>query len=608
MKKKEAENFQEGIHMRDYEMPYYSKRVGAESMINDFGRQRDSLNGEWSLGIDQYDHCLRTRWFDEVNTDDKGREIPIDYTFDAWEKIPVPSCWNMLRDRYFIYEGTCVYTRTFPFATHANDKASSKERVFLKFGAAANEAKVFLNKEYLGMHTGGYTPFYFEVGELLKEQNRLVVVVNNTRKRTGIPCENTDWFNYGGLYREVALLRVPLTFIRDFFISLVPDGTFKKIRAVIKTDGVDSKGTATIEIPELGVNTGIAVNNGSGEVVFEAAPELWSPESPRLYDVIVSCGEDKLTERVGFREITVKGDCIYLNGQEVYLKGVCTHEESVPNGRAVSEDEVRENYAIAKEMGCNYMRLAHYPHHEAAARIADEVGIMLWEEIPVYWAIEFGNPDTYKNAENQLEELILRDRNRASVIIWSVGNENADTDDRLAFMSALTEKARYLDPTRAVSAACLVDFTKLLINDRLADYLDIIGVNEYYGWYDPDFSKLPKIFENSQCEKPVIISEFGADAKVGALGSPNELYTELGQKNVYEKQVEVLGKISYVKGLSPWILYDFRCPRRLHVMQNYYNIKGLLSADKKYKKPAFEVMRAFYSLINSPALFVGDSG
>jgi beta-glucuronidase len=559
------------------------------------------LSGDWSFGIDQYDHCLRTRWYEEVEFDGEGRQIPVDYTFDAWEKIPVPSCWNMFRDRYFIYEGTCVYTRTFEF------EKPTPTRVFLKFGAAANEAKVFLNKQYLGVHTGGYTPFYFEVGELLEEFNRLVVVVNNTRKRSGVPCENTDWFNYGGLYREVSLLSVPQTFIRDFFISLTPDGTFKNIRASVKTDTVPTSPqprkrgigtvpeTALLEIPELGVSHKIPVKNGLGEVTFEANPELWSPQSPKLYDVTVTYGGDILTERVGFREISVKGDTVYLNGKEVYLKGVSTHEESVKNGRAVTEAEVRENYALAKEMGCNYVRLAHYPHHEAAARIADEVGIMLWEEIPVYWAIEFGNPDTYKDAENQLTELILRDRNRASVIIWSVGNENADTDDRLAFMSALAEKARTLDPTRLISAACLVDFNKLIINDRLTDYLDIIGINEYYGWYEPDFSKLPKIFENSKPEKPVIISEFGADAKAGSGGSPDELYTEAGQKDVYEKQVAVLEGISYVKGLSPWILFDFRCPRRLHVSQNYYNIKGLLSADKKYKKPAFAVMQAFYN-------------
>jgi len=243
------------------------------------------------------------------------------------------------------------------------------------------------------------------------------------------------------------------------------------------------------------------------------------------------------------------------------------------------------------------MRLAHYPHTELAARIADEVGILLWEEIPVYWAIEFQRPDTYFNAENQLTELITRDINRASVIIWSVGNENPDTDSRFEFMGKLTDKARELDKTRLITAACLVDNNALVIADRLAEKLDVIGINEYYGWYDPDFSKLPKVFENSNPSKPVIISEFGADCKAGfiePLGTRDDMLSEKFQLDVYEKQIETLSGIEYIKGMSPWIFYDFRCPRRLHFMQGYYNIKGLLSADKTYRKLAFYAMQGFY--------------
>ena len=155
--------------------------------------------------------------------------------------------------------------------------------------------------------------------------------------------------------------------------------------------------------------------------------------------------------------------------------------------------------------------------YRKAARIADKVGILLWEEVPVYWAIDFKNHDTYKNAENQLTELILRDTNRASVIIWSVGNENADTDDRLEFMSSLAKKAKEIDPSRLVSAACLVDTDNLMIKDRLTDYLDIIGLNEYYGWYAPDFNDLIKLLDNSNPQKPVIVTEFGADALKGAM-------------------------------------------------------------------------------------------
>jgi beta-glucuronidase len=250
-----------------------------------------------------------------------------------------------------------------------------------------------------------------------------------------------------------------------------------------------------------------------------------------------------------------------------------------------------------KEMNGYYLRLAHYPHDARFARIADEEGVLLWEEVPVYWAVAFDNPASYRDAENQLSELILRDRNRASVIIWSVGNENADTDSRLAFMSGLAEKARELDPTRLVSAACLVNHEKLVIEDRLAGSLDIIGLNEYYGWYDPDFCKLPKILANSAPGNPVVICEFGGDARKGQRGTADDLWTEDKQKALYEKQTAVIRQCPYIAGMTPWILYDFRCPRRLNRYQEGFNRKGLIDADRVTRKAAFYVMKRFYGEI-----------
>lgn len=590
-------NFQENIHEPNFETPYLDKRIGVETLIHDGFRLKESLNGMWNFGIDQYDTCLRAKWFEEKSADPDGRPFPLDFSFDTWEQVQVPSCWNLQAERNFHYEGSVVYTRKFAY------KNAGEKRVFLKLGAVQSEAKVFLNKQYLGMHRGGSTPFHIEITGLLAASNRILVVANNTRKRTGIPCENTDWFNYGGIYRDVELLRLPPTFLKDVFVSLVQGSGFKKVQVAVQVDGPEDAGTATLRIPELGFQGAVALENGSGTAVFDLAPPLWSPESPKLYDVEVSYGQDVLVEKIGFREIRVDGTQIVLNGTPIFLRGICAHEESVAGGKAVTEAEIRQNFALAKEMNCNYLRLAHYPHSELAARIADEVGLLLWEEIPVYWAIEFGNAETYSDAENQLNELILRDRNRCSVILWSVGNENADTDERLKFMRSLARKAKQLDPTRLVTAACLVDHEKLVIADRLAADLDVIAINEYYGWYEPDFSKLPRIFQNSRPSKPVIISEFGADAKSGARGTRDDLYTEDHQQEVYARQIETLRQIPWVRGMSPWILFDFRCPRRLHPMQNYYNVKGLLSADKKHKKLAFALMADFYG-----SLRAGTSG
>lgn len=590
MKKQEqAANFVDHLHNPSYEERYLSNSISNQSMVYDNGREKESLNGQWNFGIDQYDTCLRARWFEEQYVDDEGRTIPVDFSFDEWETIKVPSTWNTQKEKFFYYEGSAVYTRTFSYQNNG------EERIFIKFGAVNYDAKIFLNREYLGYHKGGSTPFYIEVTGLLKDSNRILVVVNNTRKRSHVPNENTDWFNYGGIYRDVELIRLPGTFIKDFIISLVPGSMFSKIKVELEVDGLQLDGQAVLTINELGISLPISVNGGKGTAEFAAKPELWSPDNPKLYEVTLAYRGDLIRENIGFREIRVEGTDILLNGSKIYLKGISTHEESVPNGKAVSEEEIIENFKLAKEMNCNYMRLAHYPHTEKAAKLADEMGIMLWEEIPVYWAIEFNNEDTYRDAENQLTELIKRDRNRASVIIWSVGNENADTEARLTFMSSLAMKAKQLDPTRLVSAACMLDHDKHIIDDRLAEFLDIIGANQYYGWYQTNFDNLITLFENSQPDKPVVITEFGADAKAGHRGSADEKGTEDCQLDIYKKQVDVLGKIQYVKGLSPWILYDFRCPRRLHaITQNYYNTKGLLSEDKSYKKPAFYVMQQFY--------------
>jgi len=580
-------NFVENIHLVDYLAAYRKKLIKSDSLIADRYRTKESLNGQWQFCIDQYDTCLRAKWFEENYYDVDGRPYPLDYSFDTWETIKVPSCWNLHSDKLFLFEGSIVYTRRFIYRNHGEDK------VFIKFGGAAYEAYVFVNKKFVGMHEGASTPFYVDATDILEDENRIVVVVSNTRKRTGVPCENTDWFNYGGLYRDVELIRLPETFIKEASVSYAPEEN--AIRATVKINGPDVGSSAKIIIKELNINTQLELKNGQGEVLIKTGPVLWTPENPKLYDVSIEYGKDKLNERIGFRDIKVRGTDIYLNGEKILLKGVCAHEESVFNGKSVSEDEIREYFQLAKEMNCNYMRLAHYPHSEKAAQIADEVGIMLWEEIPVYWAIEFGCKEVYENAENQLAELIKRDINRASVIIWSVGNENEDTDDRLEFMKSLALASKKLDPARLVSAACLVNAVELKIEDRLVDYLDIIGINEYYGWYEPDFSKLIKIFANSDPDKPVIISEFGADARIGYRGTKDELMTEDNQLYVYQRQIETFKKIPYVKGICPWIFFDFRCPRRAHTVQNYYNIKGLLSADKTYKKPSYYVMQEFYS-------------
>lgn len=576
------------IHLEEYASQYEEKKSTFYDMVFESGREKISLNGKWNYAVDQYDTCLRQKWFLERYTDQKGFTLPVDFSFDEWEEMELPVCWNVFAPEYLLYEGTMVFTRRFKCDTAGGG------RFILRIGAASMLCRVFVNGEYAGMHRGASTPMFFDITVFLKDDNRIVICVDDTRRPDQVPTENTDWFNYGGIFRDIEIIHLPDTFIKSFGISLVPDGCFDKIAVRVKLSS-DDNGAAVLKIDGLGIDENIEIKNGEAEVILNAKPHLWSPEDPFLYDVSLEYGKDHVTDRVGFREVKVNGREILLNGKGIFLKGISMHEESVQNGRALTDDERRENILIAKELGCNFIRAAHYPHHERLARTADELGIMLWEEIPVYWAIRFDREETFEDAHNQLAELIERDFNRASVIIWSVGNENADTDSRLSFMKRLAEHAHSVDKTRLVSAACLVDEAENKIADRLADSLDIIGVNEYCGWYSPDFERLPALMKNSSPDKPVIITEFGADAMRGNTGDPKRKGTEEYQAGVYEKQLEVLTKIDYIKGISPWILYDFRCPRRTASIQKYYNRKGLLDETKTYRKPAFYVLQKYYS-------------
>ena len=574
--------------MGPIENVFYEKKATSESMIYDRFRKKESLNGQWHYAYDQYDTFLRGKWFEEVYYDEHGNTLPIDYSFDEWDMMKLPCCWNTTDKMFMLYEGSMVFTRTFMYAAQSDD-----ERVILKIGAANYICRVFINKKYVGMHRGGSTPCYFDITEYLQHKNRIFIQVDNTRRPEQAPAMNTDWFNYGGVYRDIDIYRVPKLHIRDFRIALVPDSGFGQIKTDVLIS-CDYTGKAKLTIDELGVSKEIEIENGKGALSFEAEPELWSPENPKLYDVSLECAGDKVADKVGFREICVRGTDIFINGEPVFLRGVSAHEESVFNGKALTDNERIENIRIAKELGCNFMRVAHYPHSERMAQLADKLGIMLWEEVPVYWDIQFESDASYCDAENQLKELIRRDFNRASVIIWSVGNENQDTDERLKFMGGLAKSAHSEDPTRMVSAACLVNSQKNKIEDRLEQYLDIIGINEYVGWYTAEWSRLPELFKNSAPKKPVIITEFGADALSGFRGTITDKGTEDYQAYVYEQQTENIRQIPYIKGMTPWILYDFRCPRRTSAIQKYYNTKGLLSADKTHRKPAFYVLQKFY--------------
>ncbi|MFW5689471.1 MAG: glycoside hydrolase family 2 protein [Spirochaetota bacterium] len=589
MSEHESDNFAATIHDEGYHRRFDPRNLNHETAVFMGGRRCEQLNGLWSFVPDQFDMGLRDNWHLPRTPDEHGVMPPWDYSVDDGRQVMLPACWNTIAPELRWLEGSCWFARRFGY-----ERGTPDERVFLRVGAANYDAKVFLNGVFLGNHCGGSTPFFVELTGTLRQENVLQLCVNNTRTHDRVPMKNTDWFNWGGVYREIELVRVPPAFVTQLRLHLVPDGTYRRIAVSIAVSDAQASDSVRLAIPELQIDAVLDLAAGRCTAELEVEPELWSPANPRLYHVSARFRDDAVTDRVGFREIRVRGTEILLNGEPIWLRGVSVHEDDAKLGKATSREDIERRFAHAKELGCVFMRLAHYPHHELAATIADEVGLLLWEEIPVYWAIDFANPATYGDARNQLLELIDRDYNRASVVIWSVGNENADTDERLAFMSKLAQTAHETDPSRLVSAACLVNLQALRIEDRLADYLDVIGLNEYYGWYATDFNELVELGRRSQPDKPVIITEFGAGSKAGHHGPETDKFTEEYAARLYERQLETISTLDYVKGITPWILYDFAAPRRTNRFQDGFNRKGLIAEDKETRKLPFYVLQRYY--------------
>jgi beta-glucuronidase len=572
--------------------------VSAQAVIQSAPLRADhSLDGAWHTIIDPYETGYYDYRYEESangyfrNRKPESVRDLVEYDFDASAELEVPGDWNSQDERLFFYEGTIWYKRSFAYGLNPG------RRLFAHFGAANYEAVVYLNGVKLGRHVGGFTPFDIELTDHLRDgDNDLIVKVDNERLREGVPTVNTDWWNYGGLTRSVSLVDMPSTFVSTYYVGLSEDGT--GVSGWVQLDGGDPVQTIEVRLPELGSSATVETDRtGFARFEFEAAVQRWSPENPRLYSVeIVSPGE-VFSEEIGFRSVATRDEDILLNGEPVFLKGISIHEEApFGGGRAHSAEHARQLLTWAKELGCNFVRLAHYPHNEHMVREADRLGIMVWSEIPVYWTVLFDNDEVYANASNQLAESIQRDRNRASIIIWSVANETPRSDERLEFLTGLIAQAREMDGTRLISAATESTGAgdEMHLNDPLGAYLDVIGVNEYIGWYSRRPEDAPAITWHSSHNKPLIISEFGAGAKHGYHATDSTRWSEEYQADVYRYQLAMLEKISFLRGMSPWILVDFRSPRRpLPRIQDFWNRKGLISEGGE-RKLAFDVLRRWY--------------
>lgn len=568
-------------------------------MTNVYGRKTQSLNGKWDAIIDLYDQGRKNKIY--LNKKPEGKTDFYEYSFEGGLRLNVPSDWNSQLPELKYYEGTVWYARRFDVNKQAD------KRLFLYFGAVSYRSCVYLNGKEIGKHEGGFTPFQIEVTDLVKDSdNFLAVEVNNTRTVDAMPAMAFDWWNYGGITRDVFLVSTPKVFIEDYFIQL---DKYKsdKIDARIKLSDKAANAQIEIQIPELNVKqTLITDGEGQAQISFNVKKlERWSPESPKLYKVIVSSDNDRVEEMLGFRNIWVKGEDVYLNDKPIFMKSISFHEE-IPQrkGRAFSEADAVMLLSEAKALGCNMIRLAHYPQNEYTVRMAEKMGFLLWEEIPIWQGIDFENEETKLKAGKMIKEMVMRDKNRCALTFWGVANETQPSEPRNEFLKYLIKCCKDIDTTRLITAAFdLVRFNRdrqvFVMDDPFIKELDVVAVNKYMGWYHQWPVTPDKAIWDVAKGQPLIITEFGAEALSGKTGDAEvaSSWSEDYQAKLYRDNLEMFKHIPNLKGTSPWLLFDFRSPFRFHpTNQEGWNRKGLVS-DQGYRKKAWYLMKEYYDSI-----------
>ena len=616
-------------------------------------RQITSLNGEWSYIVDPMNNGLPESsffgGFPKNKTQKTGMEL-IEYNFETAAKIQIPGAWNAIDKKLFFYRGPVWLYKKFNYQL-------KKEAITHLYIEGSNfTTKVFINGSIVGEFEGGYVPFNFDISKYLKDgENILLVHTDNTLNKSSVPTQKTDWWPWGGIVGDVYILETPKKFIQNAYLQLNPEN-FSEALFNVEMNQELSGQRIVLEIPELQFKDEFLTNaRGFIRESIKITPQLWSPDDPKLYKVIISTDQEIISDEIGFRSIKVKGQNIYLNNSEIQFKGISMHSEPIGiPGPAFSKEHFQDLLLTAKDLNINFIRAAHYPYTRHLAKVADRLGLMLWEEVPVYWNIDWDNSETLNIATNQITRLVQRDQNRASVVVWSVANETPLSSSRMKFLNTLLSEIEVIDSTRLTTAALLSgseeQFKALVlvlalkgfnsqwvnpqekaifqfildqanipidselnfsisIDDPLGESVDLISYNEYFGWYYVTFFTdqmmisegtlrklmfeiMPSIKISSFFNKPIHISEFGAGAKYG--NHSNKIWSEEYQAKLYKHQLEMLSNNPQIKGISPWVFKDFRAMLRpLPGIQDFYNRKGLID-EHGNKKEAFAVLADFY--------------
>jgi beta-glucuronidase len=568
------------------------------------------LSGIWDFQIDPDEVGEAKGWFN-------GLADP--------RPMAVPSSWNEIYDDIRDYLGVAWYTRQsyVPVAWQGHC-------VMLRVGSANYAAKVWINGVLVGTHEGGHLPFEFDVTDSIAwgSANTITIQVENHLSSTRVPAGNVpsaiggfmrnfpattfDFFPYCGLHRAVLLYSVPQQHITDVTVTTAIDDADGIVTVDVVSSGA-SAGQIRIQGEHGDQSTDLVFQNGRAQATIVISnARLWSTVDPYLYRLTVTAGEDKdIQDRyaldIGIRTIAVEGSTILLNGEPIFLKGFGKHEDFAICGRANFDPLIVKDYALLKWIGANSYRTAHYPYSEEQMMMADREGILIIDEIPnVSLQFEGGEEavaERLRVCKQQMAELIARDKNHPSVIMWSIANEPMPPDmmkqfmgggvdpidpATTAFFQELYDLCREQDPTRLV--------TLVGIGGGPVEWLeaaDVACINRYYGWYSESArledgkAALEKELDalHEQLGRPIIVTEFGTDTLPGNHSHPPAMWSEEYQVEFIRRYLDAAADRPFVAGMHIWNFADFKTAQAI-MRANGMNYKGVFTRDRQPKMAA----------------------
>ena len=601
-------------------------------------RRTIDLNGTWKFNPDPYQRCRQQQWWKNPPRNDSF--FPCWDSEGLWE-IQVPGTWKAQFPELKWYDGDANYMRDFEAP-----EIPENHEAFLVFDGVIYSSEVFLNGLKVGQHDWGYSPFAFRVTEYLRAKNRLFVLVENKLKEDRVPGIRYDWNNDGGIINGVKLVFVPRVFVKNFRTATRLEENDAVISVDVWLDSRDrsAKEQVTVQIPELGLEAKFSVSVGDpGRCEFRIPfrqsatahrqPEmirLWSPEDPKLYETRIATRHETLLDEVGYREVRTEGQRVLLNGKPIRLYGLCIHSDFPGSGRTATLEGIEKVVGLVRELGCNFLRCAHYPYAEIWGRAMDRAGILWWEEVPVYWLSNVHEPRISRLALGMMGETIQRDWNRASLIFWSLSNECANglsgsfpglEGENYPYWVQAAKQVRELDPSRLLSSADSGHRRTLSGNwspdradtfdtdfkgmdwipghpDELYDLLDVLSGNVYVNNLGDGlvaYHKFAKML--GAYNKPIMVSEFGsmsmreADERPGS--TPETLGSEARHAQILREAYRGFHDLPEITGYMPWCLADVRVPMHWR----WYNAGkaafsyGLLDLEWR-KKKVFDVVKA----------------